>query len=298
MLNREKLEKDGLIAKQTPAVYDPLFTKLLKDVPWAQWFEHEDPLNCRLQYLEEYRQWIQKTELNKVWGLDNFRRLDLINGTTQTFDETYFKYSKRRLRVFRGEYAYHRRVFAHHAFIEDEPLLETDFVIVSAPFCSTGEIHPDMGKVLDRAQELNVPVIVDAAYFGTCYGLTFDFGHPAIESVSFSLTKGAGLGHIRSGIRFSNLDDQNPICQQNNYNHSIQAAAKIGLYMMTHLHPDHIPAKYQAMQKSLCQDLGLQPSPCVHLALGDNAWASYRIDDRYNRVGLSSLIKHRRKGLI
>jgi hypothetical protein len=298
MLSREKLEAEGLITNKTPAVYDPLFTKLLKGLPWASWFESEDPLNCRLNYLETYSGWIQKTQLNKVLGLERFHRTDLINGTTQTFDEAYFKYASKRLRVFRGEYAYHRRVFLNHAFIEDEPLASNDFVIVSAPFCSSGEVHPRMQRILDQAHELKIPVIVDAAYFGTCYGLTLDFTHPAIESVSFSLTKGSGLGHIRSGIRFSNLDDQNPICQQNNYNHTILAAAKIGLHMMANLEPDHIPLKYMQIQQSLCQELGLHASPCIHLALGDDAWEAHRIDGRYNRIGLTHLIRERRKGLL
>lgn len=298
MLHREHLEQKGLLASQTKSVYDPYFTELLQKLPWAEWYQDADPLNCREEYLRTYQTWIAKSSLNSVSGLENFKRLDLINGTTQTFDEAYFKYAHKRLRIFRGEYAYHRRVVQNHLFLEDGPLEKNDYVIISMPFCSSGDVHPRMREILDQAQVLSVPVIVDCAYFGTCYNVQFDFNHPAIESVSFSLTKGVGLGHIRSGIRFSNLQDHFPICQQNNYNHTILAAARIGLYMMQNVGPDYIPSKYMAMQKELCQALGIAPSKCIHIALGGDAWSSYRIDDQFNRVGLSDLIKAKRKGLL
>lgn len=296
MLHREQLENLGLLTTQTQSVYDPLFTRLLQALPWAQWYQEPDPLNCREEYLQTYKVWIAKSSLNKVYGLDRFHRLDLINGTTQTFDEAYFKYADKRLRVFRGEYGYHRRVLKNIFFIEDGPLEKNDYLIISAPFCSSGDLHPNMNEILDRAALLEVPVIVDCAYFGTCYGIEFDLRHPAIESVSFSLTKGAGLGHIRSGIRFSNLQDQYPICQQNNYNHTVLAAARIGLYMMQNTDPDFIPTKYVEMQRELCAELSLSPSKCIHIALGDDAWESYRIDGAFNRVGLAKLIKAKRKG--
>lgn len=299
MITRENLEARGLLNSLTKSVYDPAFTELLAKMPWNSWYqESSDPLDCRHEYLETYRQWILKTELNSITGLERFKRLDLINGTTQTFDEAYFKYADRRLRLFRGEYAYHRRIHPSAIYLEDQPLAANDYVILSAPFCSTGEIHPGMKDLLDKAAELKVPVILDCAFFGTCYGLHFDFSHPAIESVSFSLTKGCGLGHVRSGIRFSNLDDNFPICQQNNFNHSILGAARIGLHMMQNLGPDFIPRKYQNVQKELCAELKLKPSACVHIAAGDESWDQYKIDALYNRVGLSELIKAHRKGLL
>lgn len=298
MLDRKNLESLGLLTHQTQSVYDPHFTRLLRALPWERWYQEEDPLNCRKEYLHTYKKWISLTKLNRVYGLERFQRLDLINGTTQTFDEAYLKYAARRLRVFRGEYAYHRRVVKNNLFLEDGPLENNDYVIVSMPFCSSGDLHGGMAGMLDQAAELKVPVIIDCAYFGTCYGITFDFNHPAIESVSFSLTKGLGLGYIRSGIRFSNLQDHFPICQQNDYNHTVLAAAQIGIYMMQNLSPDYIPEKYREMQNDLCADLNLIPSKCVHIALGDEKWQAYRVDEAFNRVGLAKLIKAKRKGLL
>lgn len=277
----------------TNAIYDYAFVKALREVPWTEWMENEDrPFGCRLEYLEKFDEWIHSTELNTVRGLERFSERHLINGTTQTFDEAYFTYKERRLRIFRGEYAYHSRI-VRTVFL-DTPLEKNDWVIISLPFCTTGDKHDMMDEILDQALLLDVPVIVDCAYFGTCHSVEFDFNHPAITSVSFSLTKGLGLGDIRSGIRYSNIVDDNPICQQNRYDHTILGAAKIGIHMMERFSPDFIPAKYREAQESACADIGLTPTKCMHLALGNfNEHPDYQIDGKYARFGIRNLVKKR-----
>ncbi len=298
-LTRVEAESANLIGPNTNAIYDYEFTLLLKNIPWAEWMTTTNALRCRPEFLHTFREWIASSRLNRIEGLKRFTQMDLINGTTQTFDEAYYKYAGRRLRFFRGEYAYHRRVGLKWEFIGDSPLAPGDFIIVSAPFCSDGRVPAGLDKILDEAHTLEVPVIVDCAYFGTCEGLELDVTHPAIESVSFSLTKGLGLGDIRSGIRFSNLEDQNPIRQQNIYDHTVLAAARIGLYMMERLGPDFIPLKYSEIQKQVCAELGLLPTPCMHLALGPGGvWENYRVDDKFQRVGIRNLVRARFKGEI
>lgn len=298
MLSRPHLEELKLIDRRTPSLYDPEFTKALAALPWADWLSKSPPFDCREEYLSTIDAWIHRTRLNSVMGLERFSERDLINGTTQGFDEHYFRYADRRLRFFRGEYAYHRRIVPDWAFLEDEALKENDTVIVSWPFCSTGAEHPSMRAMLDEALRLKVPVLVDAAYFGTCHGLAFDFSHPAIEAVCFSLSKGIGLGNIRSGIRYSFYKDDLPIRQQNRFNHTVLSAAKIGLHMMAAFGPDFLPEKYREIQAEVCKDAGLTPTPCMHLALGGGDWSDYDIDGLYRRVGIRELVKARRKKLI
>ena len=296
--SRSALEADNLVGKKTAAVYDNKFNQLYQSLPWQEWFSNNDPLNCRAEYLSTYHQYLGNMRLNQIHGLEKFTQRHLINGTTQTFDEAYHRHASRRLRISKGEYAYHKRVVTNFVFIEDEPLSANDYVIISIPHCTTGDIPLGLEKLLDTCTDLSVPVILDCAYIGTSYGLSFDVNHPAIESVSFSLTKGTGLGHVRSGIRYSNIDDNYPIAQQNRYEHTVLGAAKIGLYFMQELAtPDYIPNLYKIHQISVCQDAGLQPTPCVHLALGDQGWSDYVVDG-YNRVGIRNLVKARKQGKI
>jgi hypothetical protein len=286
-----------MVLNRNFAVYDGLFFRALKEMPWNQWFrEEERPLYCRDQYLEKITHWILSSRLNRISGLERFPRRDLINGTTQTFDDAYFRHRNKRLRIFRGEYAYHRRVFANWKFLEDETLDKNDFVILSQPFCSSGDTHPHMDQLLREADRLGVPVILDCAYFGTCAEIDFRFEAECIESVSFSLTKGLGLGDIRSGIRFSNLQETGPIQQQNDYHHTVLAAARIGIYMMELFSSDHVPAKYKSAQLSICKDLQVQPTNCMHLALGGKGWESFNVDDRFCTLGIRDLVKQRQLG--
>lgn len=297
-MSAQKEALRALVQNRNFAVYDPLFTKALREIPWADWHGEERPFYCRKEYLEFYPKWIASSALNHIAGLERFRERHLINGTTQTFDEAYMKYRGKRLRLFRGEYAYHHRVFGAAVFLDDSPLESGDFVIVSAPFSATGGLHPGFYSLLDEAGRLGVPVIVDCAYFGTCTDFHLNVDHPAIESVSFSLTKGLGLGDVRSGIRFSNIDDQNPICQHNKYDHTVLAAARIGLYMMKKFSPDHIPLRYREIQLAVCRDLEIDPSPCMHLALGGEEWAHFRYDGKYNTLGIRELIRARAKKVL
>lgn len=295
----KKIQMRQMVTNRTHAVYDGLFFRALKEMPWNKWYQEEDrPLFCKDRYIETIRNWIQSSQVNRVSGLERFQRADLINGTTQTFDDAYFRHRTRRLRFFRGEYAYHRRVFLNWKFLEDEPLGENDFVIISFPFCSTGDKHSGYEDLLKEAERIQVPVIVDCAYFGTCLEMDFDFHSPAIESVSFSLTKGLGLGDIRSGVRFSNLNEASPIQQHNEFHHTVLAAARIGIYMMEKFSPDHIPNKYRMAQESICKDLEIQPTRCMHLALGGEAWNSFRVDESYNVLGIRDLVKQRNLGKI
>jgi len=297
-LDKDFLIKNEYVRKKTNAVYDPEFTKALKRVPWSEWFSQPNPLRCRQEYLERYHEWILASELNKIEGLETFSVRHLTNGTTQSFDEFYFKYANRRLRIFLGEYAYHARVFTNWKHLELEPLSDQDIVIISAPFCTTGDVHPKMKEVLDEAYNKSVPVLVDCAYFGTCIDFNLDVSHPAIESVNFSLTKGTGLGDIRSGIRYSNEENDLPIAQQNRFDHTILGAAKIGLYMMDNFSVDYIPKKYREIQLEVCKRADIQPTKCMHLALGDDRWQDFCIEGDYKRLGIRELIKAKRKGLI
>lgn len=298
MLTKSFLLENQYVRKKTNAVFDPQFTTALQKIPWSDWLENDNPFRCRELYLEKYHEWILSSQLNKITGLENYPVRHLINGTTQSFDEFYYKYASKRLRIFRGEYAYHKRVFPNWKYVEDEPLATGDILIISAPFCSTGDVHELMNNVLDTALQTSVPTIIDCAYYGTCTDFVLDVSHPAIESVSFSLTKGTGLGDIRSGIRYSKKEDQFPINQQNDYNHTILGAAKIGLYMMEKFSVDFIPTKYREMQLEVCKQAGIEATKCMHLAIGDETWRDFRVDDKYNRLGIRELIRAKRKGLV
>ena len=92
---------------------------------------------------------------------------------------------------------------------EDDDLKENDAVILSVPFSDSGGIHPQTDELLDKCDELKIPVIIDSAYMIIANKIEFNFNRDCIESVCFSLSKGLGLGANRIGIRYTkNLSSQ------------------------------------------------------------------------------------------
>lgn len=294
----EQLLADNLVQTRHNAVYDYAFQKALAAAPWQQWLSEPGYFEVAELYKSTITDWIQTNSCNSVTGIRRFKHRDLINGTTQAFDEAYYRYKTLRLRTRRGEYAYHKRVVTNSVFLEDEPLQRGDWIILSWPFCGTGDNPKDITVLLDSALDLDVPVLIDCAWYGTCRDIHIDLTHPAITEAAFSLTKSTGTGNIRSGVRYSNYEDNLPIRQQNNYNHLVLGAAQIGLWMMQHFPSDWQAVQYTSRQQKLCDALGVTASKCVHIALADGSaeWhKQFLIDGAYYKLGLKDALKAVRK---
>ena len=60
-------------------------------------------------------------------------------------------------------------------------------------------------KCLTQAYELDIPVFVDMAWFGTCKGIDIDPSIP-IQEVAFPTTKGLCTGDYRSEYVFQDME--------------------------------------------------------------------------------------------
>lgn len=264
--------KRGLITPDKhPALYDYQFQLNLANAPWNEWLSKPNYFNIYDEYIETITSWILSTKNNNITGLESFAVKDVVIGTTQTFDEAYYTYRNRQLRVFSNEYAYHKRNVSVKPLNDDNnyiPLEKDDWVLISLPFSGNGNNALYYEILLKDAEEKNIPVIVDCAWFGTCRNINFDFSSPIIQAVTFSLSKGIGLGNMRTGIRFSNYDTGS-IKQQNDYKHLVFSNMQIGIWQMNKFGPDYITNKYLNAYKKMCKDLDLQQTLCIHVA-GNN----------------------------
>lgn len=264
------IERSLITPNKHHAIFDYAFQKNLAAAPWAEWLSESNFFNIYNEYISVFSKWIHSSTMNRITGLDQFTNTDVIVGTTQTFDESYYTYSNKRLRVFNGEYGYHRRNVDDVASLDNDngayvPLAENDWVIVSVPFCGTGDTHQHYKAMLDDAERLGVPVVVDCAWFGTCQNIHIDVRSPAIVSVSFSTSKGIGMGNMRTGVRYSNLATGS-IRQQNAYRHLVFSNMQLGIYQMKKFSPDFIASKYHAAYRGVCDQYGLAPTNCLHVA--------------------------------
>ena len=219
-------------------------------------------------YLDAYRLWINSTTLNSVTGLDQYPVAAITAGTSESFDKFYLKHNGSRFRCFQGEYLYHRLSWQHQRvtwrYLGDEPIRSGDAVVISLPFADTGDMHPLYNKqLLDQCQALNVPVLLDCAFFGICANIDFDFLHPAITDVCFSLSKTFPVSTLRIGIRFTRQDDGDSLLIYNNTQYINRFAASVGLKLLKSQSPDEIYQRYAKQQHIWCHTHNLVPSNTV-----------------------------------
>jgi hypothetical protein len=162
---------------------------------------------------QAWRQWLLDSPYHRVTGLEKFQYSAFCPGTTDVFGEFISRYPNRRVRVSRSDFvltpilarAYDREL----VFLEDDVLTSNDCIVVSVPFSGNGTLIPGWNNLLDQADELGVPVFIDAAYFGISYGLTYPLDRPCVTDFAVSLSKNLAGNPLRLGIRFTkhNIDD-------------------------------------------------------------------------------------------
>lgn len=230
-----------------------------------------------------YRDWILSTHNNSIAGLDKFTTLGYSNGTSESFDKFYLQNHNRRFRCFRGEYMYHRLAWDMHrfswAYIDDEPIAANDAVIISLPFADTGWKHAGhTQQFLDQCHALGVPVLLDCAFFGICAGIEFDFNHPAITDVCFSLSKTAPVNLLRIGLRFTRPGFKDSLQVYHDSQYVNKLGASVGLTVLNNIGPDDTYEIWRHRQLDFCSQMNLEPSNTVIFGIDCN-----HTYDKYNR---------------
>jgi hypothetical protein len=257
-----------------------------------------DDIGIQEKFISKYREWISGTRLNSVKGLEQFPVATVSNGTTESFDKFYLKHKNKRFRFFRGEYMYHlaasNAYFEKFSYIEEEELAEGDAVIFSLPFADTGEEHVDMHRVLKRCDELQIPVLIDCCYFGCCGEVEFDFTYQCIEVLAFSLSKVFPIQNIRIGIRFTRIDDDDPLLVYNKNKYVNRLGAAVGFEMMDRYGPDYNFETYKTVQQDFCDTLGVSASKCVFFATSTDSFKEYNRGTDSNRLCFSKYLKSKK----
>jgi len=236
------------------------------------------------EFVDNMRPWLEAHTTNQLFGLDQYQA-DFSAGTTQAFDSFYYRHRDRRLRCFVGEYFYHLKTWistgTNWSFIsDDDPLANGDALVISIPFCDTGNEYPDTDAVLARCDQLGIPVLVDCCYYTISGGVKVDLTCPAIDTVAFSLSKAFPVAHLRIGVRYTRpgLFDGQKLHDSINYNNTVSAC--IGLNLIDRFGSDYIHRAYQTRQQEVCDYFELTSSKTVLFAVGNSDW------DRYNRNNL------------
>ena len=227
-------------------------------------------------FKKEMTEWILDSKLNNITGLDNFNRVDIINGCTQFIDNIYMQCQPQ---ILVGDYRYHDRL--GNWGTRPGLLREGVPLVIAMPFPSTGAVHNQMTEILDEAQDKGISVHVDGAWLTCCRGINFDLLHPSIKSVGISLSKGLGLGWNRIGLRWTRQPNPDSVTIMNDFDMNLRAPVMIGLHFIRRLQPDYLWNKYGDIYNRVCNDFGLTPTQSIYLALRND-----------QPVGLSPLIRY------
>ena len=227
-------------------------------------------------FKKEMTAWLLQSKLNTITGLDDFNRVDIINGCTQFIDTIYMNGP---VQVLAGDYRYHARLgnwYTYPGFLNQEKQL-----VLAWPFPSTGDTHEQITEILDEARDKGIGVHVDGAWFTCCRGINFDVSHPAIRSVGISLSKGLGLGWNRIGLRWTKDTSADAVTIMNDFNMNLRAPAMIGLHFIRNLPADYLWNTHGEQYYKVCSDFDLTPTKSIYLALRDG-----------HPVGVSPLIRY------
>ena len=227
----------------------------------------------------ECEAWLTSSTLNTLTGLNEFSRKDIIIGCTHYIDSLYMKHP---VQVLQGDYKYHERL--GNTYSIPGQLLPNVPLIIALPFPSRGDIHPEMDAILDECVEKNIPVHIDGAWVTCCRGITFNFSHPAIESVAISLSKGLGLGWNRVGLRWAKQSGPDAITIMNDFRMNNRALVIIGLHFIRKFPIDYLWNTHLEKYKQVCKDFELTPTNSIYLAMNDGC-----------AIGVSPLIRYLEK---
>lgn len=254
------------------------------------------------EYRNTYFEWILSTKNNIVRGLELFEEKNYSLGTSESFDKFYIKNFNKKFKCFRGDYLYHsiswKSAGMDWEYVDKEPtkicLQPGDAVVISLPFADTGNRHPLMNKdFLDECFRLKVPVMLDCAYFGICQDIEFDFTHPAITDISFSLSKSFPVRHFRIGLRLSKEIKDDGLTAYNNSQYLNKLACYLGIKFMNSFSPDYPSDTYKQHQIKLCKEFDLVPSNTVIFGLDmSSKYEKYHRGYPYsNRICFSKYLK-------
>lgn len=286
----EDLTQEHLGTKRQRPMFLSEFTKFRAQLDMST-YPHDPAEYCNYTFLPTIDEWINDHQRAWYLGLDNFHIRHTILGVTQQLDELHQLHTNN-IAVFRGEYKYHKRLPSFVREIDSKlDIMPGECVIISAPSTITTNLLPNMTEILDYCHAIEAQVHIDGAWFPQCRDFELDVSHPAIKSVSVSLSKAFGMGSQRVGIRYMREPIVGPISIMNDYGYQNVSDAWIGVEAIKHFGPDYWWRNYEDKYEQVCRDFKLDPSDSIHVGWRKMEYVGIRtplrmlIENKYDERG-------------
>jgi len=242
------------------------------------------------KFQNSFTSWIQKNKFNTCSGLELFEP-DISQGSTQSFDSFFLRHPDKKHKFFLGEYLYHivvkKNLGQKWSFILDHTeLSKGDALILSVPFCDTGNAPKQLDQILTHCTEQKIPVLLDLSYYTISHGINIDLNFDCIDTVSFSLSKTFPVAYARIGMRYTRKESMDGQKLHSNINYDNRISAGIGLHVIEKFPSDYVVNKYLDLYHKVAAKLDLDASQTMIFADGTNDWSSYGRKELLTAYGL------------
>jgi len=256
-----------------------------------------DLYNLTIQetFVNNFFNWINSSKLNNLTGLEKFSNRQLVSGTSQAFDHFYWRHKSKCFRMFRGEFMYHSAVLKHGGvwkYIDDDQLTINDAVIISIPFSDYGKQRNDTITILEKCNSLNIPVLLDFAYYPCTKNIKIDLDlYPCVETATFSISKAFyGAEFLRVGMRLERKYTDDGIDVFNSVEMVNRMSISIANSLIDNYSVDHNWRNYSEAYEKVCANMDLQSTDCIMFGLGNSKYNEFNRGTEVNRVCISELI--------
>lgn len=225
-------------------------------------------------YLDQFESWIKSSTYNKIIGLEDFAHKAYCAGVSDAIAVFVSRHVKhKRIRFGRAEFmgakGNSNAMQANWCYLEDDEIRSDDAVILSWPYAGNGDQIPDQAELLEKCQRLNVPVMIDLAYFGISHGMSFDLTQSCITDVAISLSKPLNVP-LRLGMRWTRNHHDDKIQGLSDSKIYNRLAVHTGIGLMQTFSHNWLVDKYLPIYNDICAKHNLQTTPTITLALGNS----------------------------
>jgi hypothetical protein len=246
------------------------------------------------KFADSFVNWITASKHNTIVGLDKFASTNIVNGTIHTFDHWYWRHKTKRFRFFKGEFMYHSAFLKNGGNWQylNNDLESNDALIVSVPFSDYGSQRSEMFYYLDQCNKLNIPVLLDFAYYPCAKNVSIDLTqYPCVETATFSISKAFyGAEYLRAGIRLDRKLADDGINVSNSVDMINRVSLGIAIELMKNFSVDYNWNTYNNAYKEVCKEYNLIETDCIMFGLGGDEYNNYNRGTSVNRVCISDLI--------
>lgn len=242
----------------------PIVDSFLKETQ-LRWSNGAWPAHNPKEFLPLGVEWFKSTKLNSIEGWNDFVCEDVIMGCTHYIESLIIKFGWEGFQILRPEYAYYGLMGKHG--VEPDHLLENKPLIISLPNYHYAGLRSDWQYILSECERKNIDIHIDMAWITAARNIELDVSHPCVKSFAMSMSK-YNLHWNRVGIRWCRQRTMDSITMFNHYYDDVNSAiTTCGAYMVKNIPRDYLWNTYAVEHHNLCQQLDLQPTNIVHVAL-------------------------------